>query len=199
MRGVLTVKNSISLLVAAALTLMTCGSSQAGAKQAPEANLDGCISAVHLWSITFKHEIASFMGVSQERMPTLFCQRIAEGVRGGRISYSDINRLQLDQPTEIWLVIKGKSKAAAAATPPPRNPRFRTCSSVFSGSFEVFASERCPLGGSYSQSAGVPTVIEGKSKVAAPAPRNPKFRTCSNLHGGSFEVPASEKCPLGGG
>ncbi|WP_245430092.1 hypothetical protein [Mesorhizobium sp. WSM3859] len=53
------------------------------------------------------------MGVSQERMPALFCQRIAEGVRGGRISYSDINRLQLDQPTEIWLVIKGKSKEPA--------------------------------------------------------------------------------------
>jgi len=158
-----------------------------------------CVASARVWNLTVKHELASFMGVPLDRVPALFCQRIFEGVRTGRISYSDINRLQLDQPTEIWLVIKGKSKAAAAATPPPRNPRFRTCSSVFSGSFEVSASERCPLGGSYSQSAGVPTVIEGKSKVAAPAPRNPKFRTCSNLHGGSFEVPASEKCPLGGG
>ncbi|AZO07434.1 MAG: hypothetical protein E5W15_21905 [Mesorhizobium sp.] len=197
MRGVFTVKNSIYLLAAAALTLMTCGPSQAGTKQAPEANLDGCISAVHLWSITFKHEIASFMGVSQERMPTLFCQRLAEGIRSGRIGYSDINRVQLDQPTEIWLVIKGKSKAAAAATPAPRNSRFRTCSNVITGSFEVSASEKCALGGSYSQAAGVPTVIEGKSKVAAPAPRNSKFRTCSGTTG-TFQIPVSRKCPLSG-
>ncbi|WP_292567265.1 hypothetical protein [Mesorhizobium sp.] len=189
-------KSSISLLVAATLTLMACGPSQAGPKQASKANLDGCISAVHLWSITFKHEIASFMGVSQERMPALFCQRLAEGIRSGRISYSDINRVQLDQPTEIWLVIKGKSKAAAA-TPPPRNSRFRTCSNVITGSFEVSASEKCPLGGSYSQAAGVPTVIEGKSRVAAPAPRNSKFRTCSGTTG-TFQIPVSRKCPLSG-
>lgn len=29
--------------------------------------------------------------------------------------------------------------------------------------------------------------------------RNSKFRTCSNVYSGSFEVPASEKCPSGGG
>ncbi|MCT2575865.1 MULTISPECIES: hypothetical protein [unclassified Mesorhizobium] len=190
-------KSSISLLVATALTLMTCGSSQAATKQASAANLDGCISAVHLWSITFKHEIASFMGVSQERMPALFCQRIAEGIRSGRISYSDINRLQLDQPTEIWLVIKGKSKAAAAATTAPRNSKFRTCSNVITGSFEVAASEKCPLGGSYSQAAGVPTVIEDRPKAAPSAPRNPKFRTCNGTTG-TFQIPVSRKCPLSG-
>ena len=188
-------KNGIFLLLAAAVVFTGCQSSQAAAKR--EQNSDGCISAVHLWSISFKHEIASFMGVSHERMPALFCQRIGEGIRSGRISYSDLNRLQLDLPTEIWLVIKGKSKATA--TPAPRNPKFRTCSSVFTGSFEVPASEKCPLGGSYSQAAGVPTVIEGRPKAAPPTRRNSKFRTCSNLYGGSFEVPASEKCPLGGG
>ncbi|TIT76347.1 MAG: hypothetical protein E5W57_19335 [Mesorhizobium sp.] len=142
----MTVKSSISLLLAAALTLMACGSSQAGTRQAPEANLDGCISAVHLWSITFKHEIASFMGVSQERMPALFCQRIAEGIRSGRINYSDLNRVQLDLPTEIWLVIKGKSKAAATATPAPRNPKFRTCNGA-TGTFQIPVSRKCPLSG----------------------------------------------------
>ena len=160
-------------------------------------NLDGCIAEVLAWNITLKHDIASFMGVSQERMPALFCQRLAAGVRSGRISYSDLNRLQLDLPTEIWLVIKGKSKATA--TPAPQNSKFRTCSNVITGSFEVLASEKCPLGGSYSQAAGVPTVIEGRPKAAPPTRRNSKFRTCSNLYGGSFEVPASDKCPLGGG
>ncbi|MFD1982122.1 hypothetical protein ACFSOZ_05390 [Mesorhizobium newzealandense] len=71
--------------------------------------MSGCVTSVQAaWGLTFKHDIASFMGVSQERMPALFCQRIAEGLRSGRISYSDINNLQLDQPTEIWMVIKGK-------------------------------------------------------------------------------------------
>lgn len=189
-------KNAIFLLLAAAVVFTGCQSSQAAAKG--EQNPDGCISAVHLWSITFKHEIASFMGVSQERMPALFCQRIGEGVRSGRISYSDLNKVQLDLPTEIWLVIKGKSKAPPQP-PAPQNSKFRTCSNVITGSFEVLASAKCPLGGSYSQAAGVPMVIEGRPKAAPPKPRNSKYRTCSNLYGGSFEVPASEKCPLGGG
>ena len=139
-------KKAIFLLLAAVIVFTGGQSSQAAAKR--EQNSDGCISAVHLWSISFKHEIASFMGVSQERMPALFCQRLGEGIRSGRISYSDLNRLQLDQSTEIWLVIKGKSKAAARA-PAPRNSRFRTCSNVITGSFEVAASEKCPLGGGY--------------------------------------------------
>ncbi|MER9870568.1 hypothetical protein NKJ35_25915 [Mesorhizobium sp. M0136] len=192
-------KNGVFILLATVTALTVCQLSEASAKRNPGANLGGCVTAVHLWSITLKHDIASFMGVSQEHMPALFCQRLAEGVRTGRISYSDINSLQLDQPTEIWMVIKGKSKAAARATPAPRNPKFRTCSNVITGSFEVAASEKCPLGGSYSQATGVPTVIEGRPKAAPSTPRNSKFRTCSNVYAGSFEVPASKKCPLGGG
>ena len=140
-------KNGIFLLLAAVVVFTGCHSSQAAAKR--EQNSDGCISAVHLWSISFKHEIASFMGVSQERMPALFCQRLGEGIRSGRITYSDLNRLQLDQSTEIWLVIKGKSKTAATAAPAPRNSKFRTCSNLYGGSFEVPASKKCPLGGGY--------------------------------------------------
>ncbi|MER8832570.1 hypothetical protein NKJ72_23865 [Mesorhizobium sp. M0045] len=192
-------KNGVFILLATVTALTVCQLSEASAKRNPGANLGGCVTAVHAWGITLKHDIASFMGVSQERMPALFCQRLAEGVRTGRISYSDINSLQLDQSTEIWLVIKGKSKAAARATPAPRNPKFRTCSNVITGSFEVAASEKCPLGGSYSQAAGVPTVIEGRPKAAPSTPPNSKFRTCSNVYSGSFEVPASKKCPLGGG
>jgi hypothetical protein len=193
------VKNGIFLLLAAVVVFTGGESSQAAAKRDQKLNLDGCIEEVHAWNVTLKHDIASFMGVSQERLPALFCQRLAAGLRSGRISYSDVNNLQLDQPTEIWMVLKGKSKAAARATPAPRNPKFRTCSNVITGSFEVASSEKCPLGGSYSQAAGVPTVIEGRPKAAPPTPRNPKFRTCSNVFTGTFEVPASEKCPLGGG
>jgi hypothetical protein len=187
------VKNAIFLLLAAAIVFAGSQSSQAAAKR--EQNPDGCISAVHLWSITFKHEIASFMGVSQERMPALFCQRLGEGIRSGRITYSDLNRLQLDQSTEIWLVIKGKSKAATQA-PAPRTSNFRTCYRN-NGAFQVPASQKCPLSGhaQFDQ----PTKIEmtGKSKTATPAPRNPKFRTCNGITG-TFQIPASRKCPLSG-
>ncbi len=125
---------------------MACHPSQATAKRDPKPNLDKCVAAVQAWNITLKHDTASFMGVSRERMPALFCQRLAEGIRSGRISYSDINRLQLDQPTEIWMVIKGKSKAAATQAPPAPTSKFRTCSG-FDGPFQVPASQKCPLSG----------------------------------------------------
>ncbi|UDL87496.1 hypothetical protein LGH82_20150 [Mesorhizobium sp. PAMC28654] len=140
-------KNTISLLLATFVVLTACQSSQATAKRAPKPDLGGCINEVMAWDITLKHDITSFMGVSKERMPALFCQRIAEGMRSGRLSYSDINALQLDLPTEIWMVIKGKSKAAMATqAPPPRTSRFRICNG-FDGTFQIPASQKCPLSG----------------------------------------------------
>lgn len=179
------------------VVLTACQSSQAGSKREPKVNSDGCVAAVQAWGLTLKHDIASFMSASQERMPALFCQRLAEGFRSGRLSYSDINNLQLDQPTEIWMVLKGKPKPAKVTqAPAPRSPNFRNCSGV-DGAFQVPVSQKCPLSG-WAQNSGVPTVVEGKRKAVTPAPRNPKFRTCSNVFSGPYEVPASKKCPLGG-
>ena len=191
-------KHSISLLLAAAVVLTVCQPSQAGAKRDPKGDMDKCVTDARTWDLTFKHDMALFMGVSQERMPALFCQRLADGVRSGRISYSDINRLQLDQPTEIWMVLKGKSKAAARDTPAPRNPNFRTCNAI-TGTFQIPASRKCPMSG-YAQ-FDQPTKIDmkGRPKAAPPTRRNSKFRTCSNVYSGTFEVPASKKCPSGGG
>jgi len=104
----LTVKIRISLLLAAAVAVMLCQPAEAAKKRAGKVDLSGCIEAVQVWNLTVKQDIASFMGVSRERMPGLFCQRLAEGIRSGRITYSDMNALQLDQPTEFWKVIKGK-------------------------------------------------------------------------------------------
>ena len=101
-------KIRISLLLAAAAAIMLCQPAEAAKKPAGKVNLSGCIEALQVWSITLKQDIASFMGVSRERMPALFCQRLAEGMRSGRITYSDVNALQLDQRTEFWKVIKGK-------------------------------------------------------------------------------------------
>ncbi|WP_245487734.1 hypothetical protein [Mesorhizobium sp. M4A.F.Ca.ET.022.05.2.1] len=139
------------------------------------------------------------MGVSLERMPALFCERLAAGVRSGRITYSDINNLQLDQPTEIWMVLKGKPKPAAVTqAPAPRSSNFRNCTGR-DGIFQVPASRKCPPGGYGHFEQPSEREISARSKAATSAPRNPKFHTCSNVFTGTFEVPASRKCPLGGG
>ncbi|WP_146770343.1 hypothetical protein [Mesorhizobium hawassense] len=100
-------KNRILLLLTATVVAVGCQTARAGTKP-PEPNLAKCVASSRVWNLTVKHQLASFMGVSLDRMPALFCQRLFDGVRTGRISYSDINRLQFDQPTEIWKVIKGK-------------------------------------------------------------------------------------------
>ncbi|GLQ80270.1 hypothetical protein GCM10007881_37890 [Mesorhizobium huakuii] len=188
-------KNSISLLLGAVVVLAVCQSSQAGAKRDPKADMNECIASARA-DLAFKHDMALFMGVSQERMPALFCQRIADGIRSGRISYSDINNLQLDQPTEIWMVLKGKPRPAKVTqAPAPRSPDFRNCSGI-DGAFQVPASQKCPASG-YAQNSGVPTAIEGKRRAVTPAPQNPRFRNCSGIDG-TFQVPASQKCPASG-
>jgi len=180
------VKNSISLLLGAVVVLAVCQSSLAGAKRDPKADMNECIASARA-DLAFKHDMALFMGVSQERMPALFCQRIADGIRSGRISYSDINNLQLDQPTEIWMVLKGKTKPAKVTqAPAPRSPNFRNCSGI-DGAFQVPASQKCPASG-YAQNSGVPTAIEGKRRAVTPAPQNPRFRNCSGIDG-TFQVP----------
>ncbi len=124
-----------------------CQPSWAGAKGQSTTDAGGCVDVVHAWNITAKHDMALFMGVPKERMPALFCQRLAEGIRSGRISYSDINNLQLDLPTDIWMVLKGKPKPAKVTrAPAPRSLKFRNCSGV-DGSFQVPVSQNCPLSG----------------------------------------------------
>jgi len=143
----LTVKKSVPLLLGAVVVLAVCQPSQASAKRDPKAGAAGCIDVVHSWNTTAKHGMASFMGVSLERLPALFCQRLYDGIHSGRISYSDINRLQLDQPTEIWMVLKGKPKPAAPTrSQAPRSSNFRNCSGV-DGAFQVPISQKCPLSG----------------------------------------------------
>ncbi len=176
-----------------------CQSSQAGAKRDPKTDMNECIAFARTANLTFKHDIASFMGVSEERMPALFCQRLADGIRSGRISYSDINRLQLDQSTEIWMVLKGKSKPAKVTqAPAPRSPNFRNCSGI-DGAFQVPVSQKCPASGWAHSDQPTEMDIKGRPKAAPTERRNAKFRTCSNVYAGTFEVPASKTCPSGGG
>ncbi|RWB71874.1 MAG: hypothetical protein EOQ50_20235 [Mesorhizobium sp.] len=144
-------KNRISLLLTATVVAIGCQVSVAAKKHtdASPANteLAKCIASARVWDITFKHELASFMGVSLDRVPATFCQRIIEGVRTGRISFSDVNAIQLSQPTEIWMDIKGKPKRPPVThSLPPQSSRFRNCSGI-DGSFQVPISQKCPLSG----------------------------------------------------
>ena len=192
--------NGILLLLGAVfVSTVVCQPSEAGPKHEPNTDLNGCVTAVHSWGITLKHDIASFMGVSQESMPALFCQRLAAGLRSGRISYSDINNLQLDQPTEIWMVIKGKSKPPEVTqAPAPRSSKFRNCTGI-DGAFQVPVSQKCPLSG-YAH-FDQPTEMDAKGRPKATtqvsAPRASNFRTCSGMDG-IFQIPVSQKCPLSG-
>ena len=147
----LDLRNRILLLLAAAVLAIECQAAIAAKKQAgaseTAAEMDKCIASARVWDITFKHELASFMGEPLERVPALVCQRISEAVRTGRISYSDINAIQLDQPTQIWKVIKGNSRGSNATRGSTRPAhKYRTCSGI-DGTFQVPASKNCPLSG----------------------------------------------------
>lgn len=58
--------------------------------------------------LSAKEEFRTFMGVSKERAPAVFCQRLVKAMASGRITYSDINRLQENRHSEVWKVIKGR-------------------------------------------------------------------------------------------
>ncbi|MGX8011183.1 hypothetical protein ACVDG8_020575 [Mesorhizobium sp. ORM8.1] len=132
--------------MAAAAFAVGCQAASAVTKQAGS-EMDKCIASARVWDITFKHELASFMGEPLDRVPALFCQRIFEAVRTGRISFSDVNAIQLNQPTEIWKVIKGNSRGSNAARGSTRRaPKYRSCTGI-DGAFQVPASKKCPLSG----------------------------------------------------
>ncbi|WP_292077447.1 hypothetical protein [Mesorhizobium sp.] len=115
------------------------------ATKPPEPNMAKCIASARVWDITFKHQLATFMGEPLDRVPALVCQRLYDGFRTGRISFSDINAIQLDQPTQIWKVIKGNSRGSTPA--PSRAPvKYRTCTGI-DGTFQIPATRNCPLSG----------------------------------------------------
>ena len=94
-------------LPAMAAMLAGCQTGQEQVSQDPKAAYERCISKVAISNVSAKHEIAAFMGVSQERMPPLLCRRLVDAMKSGRLTFSDINRLQFDQSTDLWKVIKG--------------------------------------------------------------------------------------------
>ncbi|MCG7504333.1 hypothetical protein [Mesorhizobium retamae] len=101
-------KNDLVALLAAALVLIGCQTSNAGDKPNLKAGIDRCIKSYAFFPLSLKEELRTFMGVSKDRAPALFCQRLGRAVASGRITFSDINRLQESRSTDIWRVIKGR-------------------------------------------------------------------------------------------
>lgn len=94
--------------LAAAMVLAGGQGAYAGNKPNIKAGIDQCMKSYPSLPLSAKEEIRTFMGVSKERAPAIFCQRVVRAVASGRITFSDINRPQENRSTEIWKVIKGR-------------------------------------------------------------------------------------------
>jgi hypothetical protein len=95
-------------LLAAIAVLSACQISLAGDKPDIKAGMDQCMKSYAVFPLSAKEEFRTFMGVSKERAPAVFCQRLVKAMASGRITYSDINRLQENRHSEVWKVIKGR-------------------------------------------------------------------------------------------
>nr|WP_145994426.1 hypothetical protein [Mesorhizobium loti] len=101
-------KKYLLALLAAAIVLMGNQTVRADNRPDFKTGLERCMRGYPSIPISAKEEIRTFMGVSKERAPAVFCQRSAKAIASGRITLSDINRLQESRSTEIWKVIKGR-------------------------------------------------------------------------------------------
>ncbi|HEV2506601.1 MAG TPA: hypothetical protein VGV39_26240 [Mesorhizobium sp.] len=101
-------KRKVFALLAATAVLAGNQTAQAANKAEIKAANDRCVTSYASIPLSTKEEIRGFMGVSKERAPALFCQRLVRAFVSGRITFSDLNRLQENRSTEIWKVIKGR-------------------------------------------------------------------------------------------
>jgi hypothetical protein len=101
-------KRAFLILPATVVALAGCQTGQDRVRNDPKAAYERCVKGFAVENITAKHEIAAFVGVSVERMPSVVCRRLVDAAKTGRLSLSDINRLQLDQPTDVYRILKGK-------------------------------------------------------------------------------------------
>jgi hypothetical protein len=65
-----------------------------------------CVKKVETWGIGVKTEASQFMGVSKERVPAVFCQRMVAAIESGRITGADFAGLRREHSSRIWKVIK---------------------------------------------------------------------------------------------
>ena len=85
-----------------------CSTVQDDVKSDREAAVASCIRQVELSGPRFKQHAMTYIGVSQERLPSVMCNRLADGVASGRTNQSDINGLiSTGQPTTKFTFLKG--------------------------------------------------------------------------------------------
>lgn len=86
-----------------------CTTIQDDVKNRREATIASCVRQVELSRPIFKEDAMAYVGVSRERLPGVLCNRLADGVAGGRINQSDLNGLiRTGQFTEKFRFLKAK-------------------------------------------------------------------------------------------
>lgn len=75
------------------LGISGCTTVQEDVRDNREASIADCVKRVEISQEKFKDRAAAYIGVSGERMPRVFCERMAAGVASGKINQSDINNL----------------------------------------------------------------------------------------------------------
>ena len=85
-----------------------CTTVQDDVKNHRETAVANGIRQVKLSGPRFKRHAMTYIGVSQERLPRVMCNRLADGVASGRTNQSDINGLvSTGQPTTKFSFLKG--------------------------------------------------------------------------------------------
>jgi hypothetical protein len=83
---------------------------QAGAKgkeMTPEAAVEVCLKKVKWWPLSIKHEAATLMRVSLDKMPPLLCQRLIAAIASGRLTPQQIAKLRTAAGSDFYKIIKG--------------------------------------------------------------------------------------------
>ncbi|UVK55949.1 hypothetical protein DBIPINDM_002521 [Mesorhizobium sp. AR02] len=73
--------------------LIGCSTIQDDVKNDRSSAIAGCIKKVEISNQKFKAEASAYMGITRERLPQVFCDRMANAVASGKINQSDINGL----------------------------------------------------------------------------------------------------------
>jgi hypothetical protein len=96
------------ILPAILIALGGCSTVQDDVRNNREAAVASCMRQVELSGARFKQHALAYMGVSKERLPSLMCNRLADGVASGRINQSDLDGLiRTGQLTAKFRFLKG--------------------------------------------------------------------------------------------
>jgi hypothetical protein len=100
---------SRGILPAILVVLAGCTTIQDDVKNNRETTVAGCMRQVEVSGARFKQHAMAYMGVSRERLPSVLCNRLADGVASGHINQSDLDGLiRTGQLTAKFRFLKGE-------------------------------------------------------------------------------------------